>query len=194
MDKPPQSLRFQKDKVLFLMCTSFQKKHHQNKKRSVYLLFESLHASEHTDVNMVLLQANLDDMNPEWTSYVMELLFEAGANDVFWVPIVMKRGRPGFMLNVLTDVKKMNPMEEIIFRETTTLGIRRLEASVHRLGRHWRDVTTRWGNIRVKVGTHQGREVQYAPEYRECVEIAQKEHVPLKEVYDEVRRAYVQNK
>ncbi|HZG77707.1 MAG TPA: nickel insertion protein, partial [Paenibacillus sp.] len=65
-------------------------------------MFEGAHGEEHIDDGMVLLQANLDDMNPEWTTYVSDLLFAAGANDVYWIPIVMKRGRPGVMLNVLT--------------------------------------------------------------------------------------------
>jgi uncharacterized protein (DUF111 family) len=129
-------------------------------------------------------------MNPELTTYVSELLFEEGANDVFWVPIIMKRGRPGVMLNVLTDRAAVESMEDIIFRETTTLGIRRLYASVHRLGRRMVQVETEWGEITVKVGVYRGKEVQYAPEYRECAEAAEKHGVPLKRVYDEVRRIY----
>jgi uncharacterized protein (DUF111 family) len=156
-------------------------------------LFEEMHVQEHTDEQMMMLQANLDDMNPEWTSYVSDELFAAGANDVYWIPIVMKRGRPGVMLNVLVGLEKVEAMEDIIFRETTTLGIRRIEAAVHRLGRRWVNVLTRWGNMRVKVGVRGDKEVQYAPEFRECAEIAQKTGTPLKEVYDEVRRAYLES-
>jgi uncharacterized protein (DUF111 family) len=97
------------------------------------------------------------------------------------------------MLNVLVGADKVEIMEDILFRETTTLGIRRIEAAVHRLGRRWVNVLTRWGYLRVKVGVLGGKEVQYAPEFRECAEIAQKTGTPLKEVYDEVRRAYLES-
>ena len=153
-------------------------------------MFEGAHGEEHLDDGMVLLQANLDDMNPEWTTYVAELLFAAGANDVYWIPIVMKRGRPGVMLNVLTERASVDAMERIVFRETTTLGIRRLAASVHRLGRRIVKADTPWGPVAVKVGYEGGEPVQYAPEYRECAAIAEREGVPLKAVYDEVRLAY----
>ena len=155
-------------------------------------MFDGAHAEEHVDDGMVLLQANLDDMNPEWTSYVADLLFAAGANDVFWIPIVMKRGRPGVMLNVLASREEAERMEAIVFRETTTLGIRRLAASVHRLGRRFVRVETVWGPVTVKVGIAEGAEVQYAPEFRECANIAERFQVPLKAVYDEVRRAYAE--
>jgi pyridinium-3,5-bisthiocarboxylic acid mononucleotide nickel chelatase len=119
-------------------------------------------------------------------------LFAAGANDVFWIPIIMKRGRPGVMLNVLVDRNEADRMERIIFRETTTLGIRKLHASVHRLGRKVVKVGTPWGEISVKVGVCDGEEVQYAPEYRDCAEAAERSGVPLKRVYDEVRRLYME--
>lgn len=153
-------------------------------------MFDGAHAEEHVDDDMVLLQANLDDMNPEWTTHVSDLLFAEGANDVYWIPIVMKRGRPGVMLNVLTSVEAAPAMERIVFRETTTLGIRRIAASVHRLGRRMVQVNTAWGPVTVKVGYADGVEVQYAPEYRECADIADRAQVPLKAVYDEVRCAY----
>jgi uncharacterized protein (DUF111 family) len=157
-------------------------------------MFEGEHAEEHIDEEMILLQANLDDMNPEWTTYVADLLFAAGANDVYWIPIVMKKGRPGVMLNVLAGREAVDRLEGIVFRETTTLGIRRLSAAVHRLGRRFVSVPTRWGDVTVKVGYAAGVEVQYAPEYRECAEIAEQVRVPLKAVYDEVRSAYGQMK
>lgn len=157
-------------------------------------MFNGMHTEEHVDDGMVLLQANLDDMNPEWTTYVADALFAAGANDVYWIPIVMKKGRPGVMLNVLTGTALMERMEEIMFRETTTLGIRRLTASVHRLGRRMVRVGTPWGEVTVKVGIAGGQEVQYAPEYRECAAIAERHQVPLKTVYDAVRQAYDQER
>lgn len=148
------------------------------------------HRNEHVDGQMVLLQANLDDMNPEFSSYVMDRLFEAGANDVYWIPIIMKRGRPGMMLNVLASADKLERMEAIVFAETTTLGLRYLKADVHRLGRQFAKVETEWGPITVKLGFHKGELVQMAPEFKECEAAAKRYGVPLKRVYEQVRRNY----
>ncbi|TDF98617.1 nickel insertion protein [Paenibacillus piri] len=149
------------------------------------------HREEHIDEGMLLLQANIDDMNPELCSYVGECLFEAGANDVYWIPIIMKKGRPGVMLNVLVDESRLERMEEVIFRETTTIGLRYLRASCHRLAREFKQVATPWGAIHVKVGYHRGRMVQFAPEFKECEQAAKQYGVPLKQVYDEVRRLFL---
>jgi pyridinium-3,5-bisthiocarboxylic acid mononucleotide nickel chelatase len=153
---------------------------------------EFKHAEEHTDRGMVVIQANLDDMNPEFTSYITELLLSEGANDVYWIPIIMKKGRPGVMLNVLTGEDRLDMLEGIIFRETTTLGLRYMRAECHRLGRCFEKVDTRYGSISVKVGYHRGEPVQFAPEFRECEEAAKTMGVPLKAVYDEVRAAFWQ--
>lgn len=151
---------------------------------------EFSHDSEHTDGGLIMVQANLDDMNPEWTSYITDLLLAEGANDVFWVPIIMKKGRPGVMLNVLAAEEKLPRVETVIFRETTTLGLRYIRTTCHRLGRSFEKVETRFGPLSVKVGYHRGEAVQFAPEFRECEEAAKRHGVPLKEVYDEVRSRY----
>lgn len=152
------------------------------------------HREEHVDDHMLLVQANLDDMNPEWMTYLMDKLFDAGANDVYVVPIIMKRGRPGMMLNVLVNEKRLSQMEEIIFSESTTLGIRYLHASCHRLAREFERVETSWGPLTVKVGYHDGKLVQYAPEFKECEQVAREHNVPLKMVYEEVRLLFLQQK
>lgn len=148
------------------------------------------HSEEHIDEGMVIVQANVDDMNPEWCSYVSDMLFEQGANDVYWIPIIMKKGRPGLMLNVLAAEERLGAVEEIVFRETTTLGLRYIRAACHRLARTFEQVDTRWGKIAVKIGCHQGKPVQFAPEFRACEEAAKAFGVPLKTVYDEVRRLF----
>ena len=106
------------------------------------------HRLEHTDEDMLLIQANLDNMNPEFTSYVTDRLFELGANDVYWVPIIMKKGRPGLMLNVLMHEDQLERIENVIFSETTTLGIRYLRTACHRLGREFIKVETQLGYFR----------------------------------------------
>jgi uncharacterized protein (DUF111 family) len=148
------------------------------------------HRDEHVDEQMLLVQANIDDMNPEWTTYISDKLFAEGANDVYWIPIIMKKGRPGIMLNVLVEASRLGVIEEIIFSETTTLGIRYLHASCHRLAREFQIVETKWGPLSVKIGIHQGEIVQYAPEFKECEEIARLHQVPLKAVYEEVRMKF----
>jgi uncharacterized protein (DUF111 family) len=150
------------------------------------------HKQEHTDGHMLLMQANIDDMNPEWCSYVSDKLFAVGANDVYWIPIIMKKGRPGLMLNVLVAEGSIAAVEEVVFQETTTLGIRYLRAECHRLGREFIKVATRWGDMTVKAGFHQGRMVQFAPEFAECESVAKTNGVPLKKVYDEVRRRFME--
>jgi len=149
------------------------------------------HDYEHRDDNMVLIQANIDDMNPEFSSFVSDRLFEKGANDVYWVPIIMKKGRPGLMLNVLVSADLLEQMEDIIFRETTTLGLRYVRLSCHRLGRRSVKVDTPWGPIAVKLGYHRGELVQVAPEFKECEETARKYGVPIKQVYEEVRKRFI---
>ncbi|NOU99663.1 nickel insertion protein [Paenibacillus planticolens] len=150
------------------------------------------HREEHVDDGMLLIQANLDDMNPEWVSYIMDKLFDAGANDVFVVPIIMKKGRPGMMLNVLVPEERLSVMEDVIFGETTTLGIRYLHASCHRLAREFQQVQTKWGLLTIKVGYHQGKLVQFAPEFKECEQVAKAYSVPLKMVYEEARLQFMQ--
>jgi pyridinium-3,5-bisthiocarboxylic acid mononucleotide nickel chelatase len=150
------------------------------------------HRDEHVDDQMLLIQANLDDMNPEWVSYIMDRLFDHGANDVYVVPIIMKKGRPGMMLNVLVEAGLLSKVEEIIFSETTTLGIRYMHATCHRLAREFEQVQTQWGLLHVKVGFHQGKLVQYAPEFKECEQVAKQYQIPLKQVYDEVRKQFME--
>lgn len=141
---------------------------------------------EHLDRQMVKMEVNLDDMSGEWLGYVMDLLFEAGANDVFYTPIYMKKNRPGILLQLLCSVQNVNSMEKILFTETTTLGIRHYPVSVHRLERRFKKVTIKWGTVTVKEGIHEGQVVQRSPEYEECKQIAQEHNVPLKQVYEQI--------
>jgi uncharacterized protein (DUF111 family) len=152
------------------------------------------HREEHVDDNMLLIQANIDDMNPEMCPYISDRLFDAGANDVYWIPIIMKKGRPGIMLNVLVDEGLLQAVEEVVFRETTTIGLRYLRASCHRLARSFEQVATPWGVINVKIGYHRGEMVQFAPEFKECEQAAAAHAVPLKRVYEEVKKNFLASK
>jgi len=144
---------------------------------------------EHIDSDMVKLEVNLDDTTGEWLGYVMDLLLESGANDVYYTPIYMKKNRPGVLLQLLCSSSLLDQMKEIVFRETTTLGIRYYPLNVHRLEREFIKVVTELGEVTVKIGYYQGKVMQWAPEYEDCKQLAQQHKLPLKEVYDVVRRA-----
>lgn len=144
------------------------------------------HNQEHTDHEMIKIEVNLDDIPGEWLGHVMDLLLDAGANDVFYIPIYMKKNRPGTMLQVLCQNKQKSEMMDIIFKETTTLGVRYYPISVKRLGRQFRKVETPWGTVSVKEGLMQGKVIQQAPEYSDCKEISDKKGIPLKLVFQEV--------
>lgn len=138
---------------------------------------------EHIDHRMFKMEVNLDNISGEWLGYVMDLLFEAGANDVFYTPIYMKKNRPGVLLQLLCSEHALPSMKEILFQETTTLGLRYYPLTVHRLEREFRKVSTEWGVVTVKVGIYKGDVVQMSPEYEDCKNISQNHHIPLKKVY-----------
>ncbi|MDQ0256719.1 uncharacterized protein (DUF111 family) [Evansella vedderi] len=141
---------------------------------------------EHTDNHMVKMEVNLDDIPGEWLGYVMDLLFDAGANDVFYTPIYMKKNRPGTLLQLLCSLEKVDKMKEILLTETTTLGVRYYPLTVHRAERQFTKVETDWGTVTVKEGIHNGQVIQRSPEFEECKQIAERNQIPLKKVYEQV--------
>lgn len=144
--------------------------------------------------NQILLQTNVDDMNPEYCPYVIDRLLKAGANDAYWIPIIMKKGRPGLMLNVMCNPNTVEAVENVIFKETTTLGIRHIGMQTHCLGKELVKVPTRFGDISVKIGYYKGEMVQFSPEYVQCEAAAQAYEVPLKVVFDEARSSFSRNR
>lgn len=141
---------------------------------------------EHIDENMVKMEVNLDDTSGEILGYVMDKLFEAGANDVFYSPIYMKKNRPGVLLQLLCSIQAMEQMKAILLAETTTLGIRYYPITVHRMERRFMHVETEWGMVTVKQGISDGNVFQSSPEYEECKRIAETYGIPLKKVYEAV--------
>lgn len=144
---------------------------------------------EHIDESMVKMEVNLDDISGEVLGYVMDLLFEAGANDVYYTPIFMKKNRPGVLLQILCSKKSLNKMKEILFKETTTLGVRYYPLTVHRMERTFTKVETKWGAVTVKLGIFNGEIVQRSPEYEECKKLAETHNLPLKKIYKAVWKA-----
>lgn len=143
---------------------------------------------EEIDPETIKVEANLDDASGELLGYVMDKLFAAGALDVYYVPIYMKKNRPAVILTALCRAETFPAIRELIFRETTTLGLRYSPLTVHRLERTFRSVSTRWGQVRIKTGFYGDEVVQEAPEYEDCKRIAQANGVALKVVYSEVWR------
>lgn len=136
-----------------------------------------------------VIEANIDDMNPELYEHVFDRLFEAGAQDVWITPIVMKRGRPAATLNVLCSPADEVSVRDVIFSETTTLGLRRRSVEKWALPREVIAVEVEGGSVRVKVSKAGGRVVGLAPEYADCVAIARETRRPLKDVYAEAAAA-----
>jgi pyridinium-3,5-bisthiocarboxylic acid mononucleotide nickel chelatase len=140
---------------------------------------------------ITVLEANLDDLNPQVFGYVMDRLLQEGALDVFGVPVQMKKNRPGMLLSVLARMQDAPKLTEIIFSETTTLGVRRRDESRQTLTRKWITVSTQWGDVRLKVASMNGTVTNYAPEYEDCCKIATEHRVPLKDVMQEAVQHYL---
>jgi uncharacterized protein (TIGR00299 family) protein len=138
-----------------------------------------------------VLEANLDDLNPQVFGYVMDRLLEEGALDAFGVPVQMKKNRPGTLLTVLCKTEHAANLTQIIFAETTTLGVRRREEARQTLARRWENVQTAWGEVRIKIASMNGTVTNYAPEYEDCRKLAAQHKIPLKTVMQEAARAYL---
>jgi hypothetical protein len=141
---------------------------------------------------IAILEANLDDLNPQLIGYIMDLAFSEGALDVFTAPVQMKKNRPGTVLTILATPEQEERMRALLFRESSTLGVRVRYEKRYALPRRHEAVITAWGEVRMKVAGLNGTPTQYAPEYEDCRRIAAEHHVPLKHVMQEVLRLYLE--
>lgn len=130
----------------------------------------------------VMLECNLDDMNPEWYSHVTALLFGAGASEVFMTPVVMKKSRPGHLLSVLCDREKTGKLKEILFLESSSIGLREYAVSKNMLRRETVTVQTALGEVEVKRSFYGGKVVNEKPEFEQCRQLAEKHGISLEEV------------
>lgn len=146
-------------------------------------------ASDETD-QVVVLEANLDDATGEEIGHALASLLAAGALDVFTVPVMMKKNRPGVLLTALTAPEKQQVCEEVLFAETSTFGIRRQVCTRRKLARRIETATTRFGPVRVKLGSRGDRVTIVSPEYDDCAEAARRHGVGLREVMDAARIAW----
>jgi len=137
---------------------------------------------EYETDTVIVVEANIDDMNPEIYPYVIERLMEAGAYDAFVLPVLMKKGRPGMILSAITERGKLDAVNTVIFKETTTLGVRTIPSERFKLPRSSREVKTSLGPVKVKVVVNEGIE-RIVPEFEECKRIAREKNMALKDVY-----------
>jgi len=151
------------------------------------------HESPFPVEEITVLEANVDDMTPQVFGYVMEQALQNGALDAFGTPVQMKKSRPGMLLTVLCRTEDSQRFTKFILAETTTLGVRMRHESRAALTRRHVSVSTKWGNVRMKLANLNGSISNYAPEYEDCRQIATEKKVPLKTVMQEAIKVYLEN-
>ena len=151
------------------------------------------HESPFPVEEITVLEANVDDMTPQVFGYVLEQALQNGALDAFGTPVQMKKSRPGMLLTVLCRTEDSQRLTKFILAETTTLGVRMRRESRAALTRRHVSVTTKWGNVRMKLANLNGTISNYAPEYEDCRQIAKEKKVPLKTVMQEAIKVYLED-
>lgn len=146
-------------------------------------------AAAESGERLLALETNIDDMNPQIAGYLLEKLLSAGALDAFYTPVHMKKSRPGILLTVLTDEGKKQDLLDMIFDESTSIGVRAYPVERFCLKRKIVKVKTEYGMIRVKVSVRKGKTVNAQPEYEDLKAAAEKKKIPLKRVLDAARAA-----
>jgi len=154
---------------------------------------EEIPADAYVESTAMVIEANIDDMNPEIYPYLMERLLEAGARDVYFIPMHMKKNRPGILLGAIAE-EEFQKVVDVIFRETTTLGVRIHQVWRKKLSRKESWVSTKYGKVKVKLGSVQGKVTNISPEYESCRELSLKSGVPLKDIYQEIQIASLKEK
>jgi uncharacterized protein (TIGR00299 family) protein len=139
---------------------------------------------------IVKIECEIDDMNPQWFGPASDRLFEAGALDVFLGAVQMKKGRPGTLVTVLAPEDRRAALCDVLFRETTTLGVRFERMWRETLERRWETVTTEGGPVRIKVSSRDGRMFNAVPEFEDCLAIATRTGQPVKDVQGDALRAW----
>lgn len=137
---------------------------------------------------VVVIETNIDDMNPQIYEYLIERIFEKGALDVYITQVIMKKGRPANLLTVLAERRWMDEIIDIIFKETTTFGVRFHIASRYKLSKEVKKIKTKYGSIRVKIGRMDDDTITVTPEYEDCKASARNKAFSLRTVMDEAKR------
>lgn len=136
-----------------------------------------------------LIETNIDDMNPQFYDHIIQLLYTKGAKEVFLTPVYMKKNRPGTLLSVIAAADRIDILTNIIFQETTTLGVRISTVKKRKiLEREMLTVPSPWGDVKVKVRTVSGDKKVVSPEYDDCQKLAKKHNIPIQKVYEEIKQ------
>ncbi|MBF0206369.1 MAG: nickel pincer cofactor biosynthesis protein LarC [Oligoflexia bacterium] len=146
------------------------------------------HADHHYSSQLLILETNIDDMSGEIYSYLFDQLLTAGALDVFVTPIIMKKNRPANQLSVLCNENHATRLLEIIFAETTTLGVRKYWVERSELPRKEIKVSTDHGEVTVKIALINDRIAKYSPSYQECATLAAANNIPLRTIYQQAEQ------
>ncbi|MCU0378700.1 MAG: nickel pincer cofactor biosynthesis protein LarC [Bacteroidales bacterium] len=134
----------------------------------------------------VIVECNVDDMNPELCEYVSQKLFNCGARDVFFTPVIMKKGRPAFTISVICEEENIDSIREVLFSESTTIGLRIFHFTKETLQREFEEIDTRFGKVVIKKSFYNGRLVSAKPEADRCAVIAAETGIPMKQVLNEI--------
>ncbi|PKO01633.1 MAG: TIGR00299 family protein [Chloroflexi bacterium HGW-Chloroflexi-5] len=143
---------------------------------------------EAEQTEMIQLETNIDDMNPQFFGYLMDKLFASGARDVFMTPIHMKKNRPGILLGVIALRKDEATLAELLLRETTTLGLRVQPIGRYEASREFQQLDTPYGKVTIKAKIMDGKVIHATPEYDDCVRLAKENQVSLLEIYQTVNQ------
>lgn len=143
--------------------------------------------SPYDEDRSIIIETNIDDMNPQLYEHVIDKLMQQGAHDAYLTPIIMKKGRPAILLSVLTDGVHEGAILDTIFRETTSIGVRIQEVGRKKLTREIQLVDTAYGKIRVKVSKRGEEILTVTPEYEDCRKLSEKRLIPLKQVMEEAK-------
>lgn len=138
------------------------------------------------EAEMLVIEANIDDLNPQIYEYVMEKLLALGARDVWMTPIIMKKSRPATMLSVLAEGPLMESIAACLFAETSTIGLRHYPVQRQIADRVTKKITTPWGEASVKVSSYQNKICNIAPEFEDCRKLAEEHNIPLKQIQQQV--------
>ena len=140
--------------------------------------------TESTEKNSsTIVECNIDDMNPEYYDYIIDSLFNAGAKDVYITPIIMKKSRPAAKLSILCDTGTEKIIEEILFKETSSLGLRKYTVEKIMLERKIEHIKTKYGEVKIKSAFYRNKLIKSKPEYEDCIRIAKEQNIPINEVY-----------
>ena len=153
----------------------------------IFLVEEAIPSTDSTDKEKALiLECNIDDMNPEMYGYVMDTLFDLGADDVFITPIIMKKARPASKLSVLCSRDKKESLTEALLIHTTSLGIRSYEVDKTMLHREFTKLQTIYGEVTIKPAISKGQKLKSKPEYEDCLRLSKKHNIPLHNISQEI--------